>query len=259
MGKGASVLVRWLKRALGVTPTHQFTQTKGLAEVERARRESTRLRELRALLHNLFGERRCLVLGSAPGVLCPDLSRIDATVCINGSGWTAREIGIDRPDLTVFSSRNTRPDKRVREATMAVLNGLKTRHLMLIDVNDEMQVARAAIDAAGLQYAEFSCVDPLERAAIVGEVCGIELGLGIARDRISNGIFAVTLPIWAGASEVILAGFSVEGGHAYLDNTTGRGHLTADTEFFKLAPRLARRVTTTSQQLHDRFGIQITQ
>lgn len=246
----------WFRRSFGLPA--RLTNEEERAEVERIRRDSLRLKELRNRLGDLLAGQRCLVLGSAPGATRPDMSRMNATICINGSGWTAREMGVDKPSLTVFSSRNTRPDKLVREATMSVLNGLKTDHLLLIDVADEMEVARAAIDAAGLQYDQFSCVTPLERAAIVGEVCGIELGLGIARDRISNGVFAITLPIWAGAFEVVLAGFSTGGGHAYLDTATGRGHLTADTEFFKLAPRLKCRITTTSQELQNRFGLKLS-
>jgi hypothetical protein len=127
---------------------------------------------------------------------------------------------------------------------------------MLIDVNEETETARRALDEAGIRYENFLRVEPLERAAIVGEVCGAELGWGVAKDRISNGIFAITLPIWAGATEVVLAGFSVEGGHSYVAGHTKRGHLAADTEFFRMAPGFVCRVTTTSQQLHDRFGIE---
>lgn len=232
---------------------------KGLEEVRRARRESLPLRELRDLLRKLFDGRRCLVLGSAPDATSPDLSRIEATVCINGSGWTAKRIGIERPDFTVISSRVTRPDHGVRTATMSILQGLETRHLMLIDVSEEMEVARRKLDDAGIRYAQFMSVDPLERAAIVGEVCGVELGWGDSQERISNGVFTITLPMWAGASEVVIAGFSVEGGHSYIDAKTKRGHLKADMEFFRLAPTLACRVTTTSPQLHEGFGIALAE
>jgi hypothetical protein len=229
----------------------------GLAEVERARRESVELRALQRFLAELFGSRRCLVVGSAPNPVSPDLSQIDATVCINGSGWAARTMGVACPDLTVISSRVTRPDQHVRSATMNVLNGLETQHLMLIDVNEETETARKALDAAGIRYRNFLSVEPLERAAIVGEVCGTELGWGVSKDRISNGIFAITLPIWAGAKEVVIAGFSVEGGHSYVAGNTKRQHLAADTEFFRMAPGFACRMKTTSQELHDRFGIEL--
>jgi hypothetical protein len=226
----------------------------GLTEVLRARQESVELRELQRFLFVLFRDRRCLVVGSAPQPMSPDLAGIDATVCINGSGWSARMMGISRPELTVISSRVTRPDQRVRSATMDVLNGLETQHLMLIDVNEETEMARKALDAAGIRYEKFLRVEPLERAAIVGEVCGVEFGLGVAKDRVSNGVFAITLPIWAGAREVVLAGFSVEGGHSYIMGTK-RGHLAADTQFFRMATTLSCRVATTSRQLHQSFAI----
>jgi len=231
---------------------------KGLAAVQQARRKSMRLRELQAMLRGLFAGRRSLVLGSAPDAVGPDLARIEATVCINGSGWSARKMGIVRPQLTVISSRVTRPDHRVRAATMSILKGLETDYLLLIDVSEEMQAAKEKLDAAGIRYEKFTSVGPLERAAIVGEVCGAELGWGDTQERVSNGVFAVTLPIWAGASEVVLAGFSVEGGHSYIDAKTKRSHVAADTEFFSMAHRLSCKVTTTSHQLCNRFGIVLT-
>ena len=53
-----------------------------------------------------------------------------------------------------------------------------------------------------------------ERAAIIDAVCGVPLGVGKRDDRISHGIFAAVLAIWGGATDVVLAGFSMAGGHA---------------------------------------------
>jgi hypothetical protein len=234
--------------------TFRYDQAR-LKEVEDARQNSGKLSALKRQLRELFAGRRCLVVGSAPNPVGPVLANIDATVCINGSGWAARKMGVICPELTVISSRVTRPDQAVRAATMSVLNGLQTRHLMLIDVDNETDRACKALDAAGLTYENLLLVGPLERAAIVGAVCGAELGWGASRDRISNGVFAITLPVWAGAREVVLAGFSLEGGHSYISHGTKRGHLSADTSFFRIAATLPSRVSTTSHELHDAFAI----
>lgn len=224
-------------------------------------RKSSSFAEMRSQMASIFDGKTCLAIGSAPGATCPPLSDVEATICVNGSGWTARQFGIGSPELTVVSSRLTKADNMVRKITQTVWEGLHTKQLLLIDSENadlDIENALRVISSFGLQFDVFGSIDPIYRAAIVGDVCGEELGKGKPKERVSNGVFAVCIPIWAGASRVILSGFSNQGDHAYISHKTTRGHLVADTRFFELAGSLSVPLETTAPALAERFNIPLT-
>jgi hypothetical protein len=109
-----------------------------------------------------------------------------------------------------------------------------------------------------MRHDRLSCVDTFERAAIIGEAWGEEIAVGpntSKYQRPSNGVFAASIAIWAGAREVVLCGFSLVGGHAYIDGDTRRQHVDGDRQFFLLAKSLKCRIATTSEALNDEFGL----
>jgi hypothetical protein len=101
-------------------------------------------------------------------------------------------------------------------------------------------------------------VSPIERAAIAGMVLGEELGIGDNNQRLSNGVFAILLAIWAGVPAIEICGFSLEGGHSYSPKMTPREHLLGDTRSFELMRRLDSDIRTTSIELSERFGFPLS-
>jgi len=217
--------------------------------------EVDRLALLRDRWRARLDHRRCLIIGSAPGAVAPDLAGIDTVICVNGSPWVARRLGIERPDITVVAGFATLGDNKVRRATTAALRGLSTDEVLFVEAGMNMQRGRHALDEAGFAYRHFTSITVHERAAIIEAVCGEPLGLGKRDERISNGIFAVVLAIWGSASDVVLAGFSIAGGHAYIPGETLRHHLRGDGRFLSLTGRFGCRVSTTAPELGTMFGI----
>lgn len=218
-------------------------------------RTSNLLSQLRDRLEAAFARQRVLVVGSAPDAIAPALDSIDKTICVNASAWNAREMGIRLPDMTVVAGFSTLLDKPVRVATQKVWRGLATRDLFFIEAGATASEGRRVLDQCGFDYRTFTSITQVGRAAIIGEVCGQELGLGRRDDRISNGMFAAALAMWAGAQEVVLAGFSMRGGHAYIAGDTPREHQAGDDAFLRLATSLPARLRATGQELSQAYGL----
>lgn len=228
-----------------------------LAEIRRLRTAGA-LDPLREEMRAEFFGRRCLVVGSAPDVMLPADTAFDCIICVNGSSWILNRNGPPHPpEVTVVAGWSTRTNNQVRIETQRIWRGLETRLLLFVEAGATADEGRRVLDACGFRYDQFRSIDQLERAVIVGDVCGEELGWGKRDDRVSNGIFAAILAIWAGASEVILAGFSSAGGHAYMTEDTPRLHLQGDERFLSLADSLACPCSTTSADLARRFRLRL--
>lgn len=223
-----------------------------------AARESAPMTALRDDLAKALSGRRCIVIGSAPNSRIVQPGASDRVICVNGSGWAAKAAGIVNPDLTIMAGHSLRGNTEVREATVSAMHGARTAHLLLLEAGVSMADAITALDEAEMRYDELSTVNSVERAAIIGQAWGQEIPLGprtTKNDRPSNGIFAASIAVWAGASEVILCGFSLSGGHAYIDGDTPREHIGGDRNFFSLARRLNCRIRTTSDALNAEFQL----
>jgi hypothetical protein len=176
---------------------------------------------------------------------------------VNGSTWVARQAGIRRPDLTVIAGHSTRRDTPKHVSTRDAWREQSTRELLFLEIGATADGGKAILESVGFTYGVFRSLNAIERSAIILQVCGVDLGSGPRDTRISNGLFAATVAIWAGAKHVVLAGFSLQGGHAYMVNPTPRHHLKGDDAFLTLAPSLSCSVSTTSGELHERFGIKL--
>ena len=152
--------------------------------------EADRLALLRDRWRARLEHRRCLIIGSAPGAAAPDLAGIDTVICVNGSPWVARRLGIERPDITVVAGFATLGNNEVRRATTAALRDLSTDEVLFVEAGMNVQRGRQVLDEAGFAYRHLTSITVDERAAIIDAVCGEPLGLGKRDDRISHGIFA---------------------------------------------------------------------
>src|SRR5262245_29427984 len=230
-----------------------------LRKVRKIRAESHSLRELRDRLVNKLEGSRCLVIGSAPGVVIPALSSGDRCICVNGSPYVASRFGIANPEVTVMAGMTTALKSEKSRATIPMLRGLYTQEMIFVERLDNEEHARGLLDEVGFGWDHFTKISTSERAAIIGEVCGLELGLGTHNDKISNGIFAITIAAWGGASEIVMCGFSLNGGHSYLEGQTPRDNLNGDLAFFAIVSELNINLKTTSVELHQACGIPLAE
>jgi hypothetical protein len=232
-----------------------YWRARALREARRIRDESISLREMQVRYKRSFEGTRCIIIGSAPDVKLPALKPNDHYICINGSPYAASRLGIQYPHLTIMASYTTAFKTEKSKATMPVLKGLRTKEVLFIEGSDNEQHARNILDKAEFRYDIFSKITWVERAAIIGEVCGIELGIGKVRNVVSNGIFAAILAIWANADEVVMCGFSLQGGHNYIKNKFKRDHVDGDRKFYKISGQLCLPVKTTSFEIHEKCGV----
>jgi len=217
--------------------------------------DADQLALLRARWRARLEHRRCLIIGSAPDAVAPDPAGIDAILCVNGSPWVARRLGLRRPDITVVAGFATLGNNEVQRATIAALRDLSTDELLFVEAGMSGEDGRPVLDEVGFAYRHFRSITIDERAAIIEAVCGEPLGRGHRDHRISNGVFAVALAIWCGAGDVVLAGFSLAGGHAYIPHETLRQHIQGDRRFLSRIGHFGCRVSTTSSELSTAFGI----
>lgn len=236
-----------------------MAKAKELRAVRRIRAQSSFLRGLRERLTSELSGSRCLVIGSASGVRVPATELGYRCICVNGSPYVAKRFGFAVPELTVISGYTTALKSEKSRATVPVWRGLQTEEVVFVETGDSEEHARAVLKEVGFQYAQFTKISKHERAAIIGEVCGVELGLGDHNDRVSNGMFAAMIAAWAGAREIIMCGFSFKGGHSYIDDDTPRHNLTGDMAFFDIAKKLDIGIKTTSVEIHDACGIPLVE
>jgi hypothetical protein len=134
---------------------------------------------------------------------------------------------------------------RHHRATLELLNGRETNSLIMVTGTFSLDVC---LD--NLRQIDYSCVNTnqistFEKAAIVGTVCGAELGFGKVNERVSNGVLAVALALLCGAAEVVFTGVSFTRGNSYMELPTRRMHVAADIEFLRLCGEKGLPVRTS--------------
>jgi hypothetical protein len=226
--------------------------------VRQARAQSVVLPVLRDRLATLFRDRRCVIIGSAPKAALPLRQSGDRFLCANGSVHAAGALGVPEPDLTAITGFATHPKLVNHLDNRSAWRGRKTKELVFVANGDTEANARKLFAETGFTYGGFTTLSPWERAAIILEATGLDLGLGPRDERMSMGAFAATLAIWGGAAEIVLCGISLHGGHAHLPDDTPRHHVPGDSRFFKHLLTLPLRVRTTSADVQQRFGIPAT-
>lgn len=216
---------------------------------------SDRMLSLKNKLEALVSNEICLVLGSAPSLKIPLNSGFTRCLCVNGSPVIAQEYSIPI-DLTVLIGYTTAMKKDISALSMQKIAGIHTRELLFVSAGDVFESCIEKLNERNFTFDSASELSPIERASIIGEVCGIELGLGNRDDRVSNGVFTVLLALWAGASSIIISGISLNGGHHYLEGTP-RHHLSGDVICLKLLAERYSCVSTTSPDLSNMTGLPI--
>jgi hypothetical protein len=140
-----------------------------------------RLLELRAYLNAVLKDKSCLIVGSAPGGTVPALHDSGPCICANGSIFTAQKFGISCPDMLVLSGYTTVRSEVGgilswrRPETIEVLRGGRVKDLIFIESGSTIDHWRTVLDDIDFKYDRSFPISLLERAAIIGEVCGEKL------------------------------------------------------------------------------------
>ncbi|HJY80359.1 MAG TPA: hypothetical protein VKK81_04675 [Candidatus Binatia bacterium] len=199
-----------------------------------------------------------LVLGSAPTPQLPT-KQFDslALVCVNGSGWPAKQLGLPIPDLTVMSGGTlTLPQE---EKTRTCLRGLRTKNLLVLTVGVESTQAKNILRELNYTYEQIAYMSYDKRARVIKAVTARNLGRGNKeKSKISNGLFAACLAFYRGAPEVILAGISLSSdGRAYSTGLDKRYHVKPDGDAIHALHQRKLRLYTSEPNLAQLCGIEL--
>jgi hypothetical protein len=155
-------------------------------------------------------------------------------VCVNSSGWSAKQLGLDTPTLTVMRKRKLiKPQK---EPDRRAIRGLRTTHLLLLSQGYDPDVAtmipyRRVLRDLHYRYETLTALSHDARARIIEDVTGRAFGVGRKDEtKISNGLFCACLAHYFEAERVVLAGFSLEDGLSYVATPHERFHVKPDSE-----------------------------
>ena len=216
---------------------------------------SNKLKASRGKLNQSF-----VVLGSAPNPnLVGEQLKGAKLVCVNASGCCAAKLGLPTPDLTVMSGymvqETTDP---VKAATRESIRNLKTTELVWIERGVNFTEAQGRLAKLGYKYENLQLIDHQQRAKIIRVVTGENLGEEGGDKKISTGLFAVSLAFYRGASQVVLAGISLNsGGYEYCSTDQPRKHITADRQAISAMKRLGLPIKTSEKSLAMATGIEL--
>jgi hypothetical protein len=199
-----------------------------------------------------------LVLGSAPNPGLPTKPFDSlALVCVNGSGWSAKQLALPTPDLTVMSGGTLILPQEAK--TRECLRGLKTKTLLVITVGVQPTQATQILSELDYTYERIEYMNYDERARVIKAVTAKNLGRGDREtNKISNGLFAACLAFYRGAPEVILAGISLSSdGRAYSTSLDRRFHVKPDGAAISAMHQRKLRLHTSEPDLAQICGIDL--
>lgn len=171
--------------------------------------------------------RRCVVVGSAPGVRLPEHREGDCYVAANGAARVLHDHlrPVDVLCTTAYLFRLP-PVTKAEEATINSLFALSRVGSVWVDTTaGPAEAVVSALGRLGIQWdTAWGFNPPGTRERVVAGIVGSEL-------RVSTGIFAACLAIASGASEVVLCGISLEPGHEGMPwDEAPRDHVTEDRQ-----------------------------
>ncbi len=201
--------------------------------------------------------RPTLVLGSAPSPVLPDAWPLaNPLITINASQVSGEGLGLPVPTLTVLSVTVLDARQQAREV-QRVLAGRSTGQLLVVTHTAEWRRDGHVLADIGYRAGHTLRVSTRYRGVVVRAQTGLDAGRGDPRhDKVSNGVFAICQALALGAPRVVLAGFSLGGGHAYNALGLPRLHVEPDQRALAaLAARWPGRLYAASAREAEAFGL----
>ncbi len=232
-----------------------LTDQRDLDLIKAVRASSPGYVRLKQKMAAMFQGRRCVVVGSAPVIGEVDRHDDDINICVNGSFHNAERLGISNPHAHFLVNYIFTQGNRAAQEVYKMLQGRHFETCLMYSGTLSFAATITGLREAGATYGSIQDISTHERAALTGDMCGIELGFGKLEDRVSTGVTTAICALWAGAREVHLAGFSLAGGHSYTKFKSRRYHTRPDAMFFAMCQEKQLPVTSASPELQERFGI----
>lgn len=142
---------------------------------------------------------QCIVVGSAPGVTLPDPEPGDVILGANGGAAIARNAGREVHVLCTTAYLFRPGASRQELATLAELRDLSVESLWIDETDGSAIEAQRRARFFGITWKRARGVHPDDRARLVESVVGEPL-------RVSTGVFAASLAVASGASEIVVCG-----------------------------------------------------
>lgn len=168
--------------------------------------------------------RRCVVVGSAPGVRLPEATAGDVVLAANGGAGVAKRHG--RPvDVLLTTAYLFRAEITRQElATLEAMRGVEAGTLWVDEKSGPAAHLEGKCRVLGIGYGALRPVSPAARV----EVCRVAIGVD---RRISTGVWAACLALASGAARVVLCGISLDPGHDGMPwDDAPRDHVVEDGE-----------------------------
>jgi hypothetical protein len=168
--------------------------------------------------------RRCVVVGSAPGVRLPAVEAGDMVMAANGGAGVAKRQ--NRPVHALLTTAHLFRAEATRQelATLEAMRGVTVGSLWVDEQSGPAAHIGAKCRVLGIGYDVLQPVEPAARA----RVCRVAIGV---ERRISTGVWAACLALASGASSVVLCGISLDSGHDGMPwDTSPRDHVVEDGE-----------------------------
>ncbi len=198
-----------------------------------------------------------LVVGSAPVSNKPaDFDDSFRVITINGSQMVTKGWGIEAPDVTLLQFNQIEGTNTNAVEVRRVLNGERTKMLYVLLWRKELQRLEDGLKAFDYGYDKLEIVDRYRRMALLDRVGGVKCSELGADDKCSNGINAVLLALYNGATEVIITGINPDsGGHVYNTENLARLHVRKDREVLERLIERGYPVFTADPAVSQSVGL----
>lgn len=214
------------------------------------------LSRLRGVLREAVAGRTTIVIGSAPDPVVPVVQNA-CHFCVNGSVHSADKYFQVAPDVTFLNGAIFHDADSYAEATVGALRG-KSLGTVLVSRN-AFHCCAAVLEEMGASAKKCYSVSKYDKRLIIGQALGHSLwGTYPIEANISNGMFMAVVALWAGATDVILVGFSFNSRHEYSKQNqqlSVRGHLREDCKFLEHIVASQLPFATTAKEIHQKFGL----
>lgn len=223
--------------------------------MDRARTSVSELLKLQRHVQSRIGGRDCVVIGSAPNPVVPEM-KDPFVICVNGSVFSADEYWGRSPDLTYLCGAIFNDSDHYAVRTKDALRGRTVGDALI--ARHVFKKALTVLASERVLHGRSFPLSKYDKRIILGEAIGHSLFGGYrCNSNVSNGFFMVGMALWGGASRVVFSGISFGNQHAYSAGTalSQRGHLREDQSFLKVAVDLKLPVFTTSDEIHAYSGL----
>lgn len=170
-----------------------------------------------------------LVVGSSPSVCYKTVmsGSYDIKIFVNGSAAPFKCIN---PDITVINGFTVKRSDPVANATMDSLKHTKLGHAVCLTAGMDYLSMNRALQHESILFSGIEEFTEDERVRLAEIALGRNITIRDSNDKPSTGLSAILWAISRNPKSIFITGFSLDGGHSYINGQTPRGHASIDSE-----------------------------